>query len=168
MKKIIYYLFIAQILFYCGCSAGAEQSEFPFYAFDGDYRGKQIGLLIPVESSGVLKMFVSIDKIKPGNYNLYLHDAQSCRSQKEVLSEDIIKAQFPLLEGGDGTIRIIIISRDLTMQDLRGRSLIIHATTENMQPDQSAEHNPTEASGHILPPVGKAVACVNIPHPKKR
>ena len=139
MKKLIYCLLFAQILFYCGCSE-REQSEFPFYAFDGNRRGKQIGLLIPVENSGVLKMFVSVDKIKPGNYNLYLHeDAQSCRAPKEALSGNIVKTQFPLLDGSDGTIRVIIISRDLKMQDLRGRSLIIHETTENIQANASSE-----------------------------
>lgn len=166
MKKIIYYLFIAQILFYCGCSR-PEQSEFPFYAFDGDHRGKQIGWLIPVENSGVLKMFVSIDKIKPGYYDLYLHNNHSC-SGKASLPEDIIETKFPLLDGSDGTIRLIIISRDLTMQDLRGRSLIIHETTENMQTNTSADQNSTEASEDALSPSGKGVACVNIPHKKKR
>lgn len=167
MKKIIYCLLLAQILFYCGCSE-TEQSEFPFYAFDGDRLGKQIGLLIPVENSGVLKMFVSIDKIKPGNYNLHLHDVQSCRATKKTSSEDIIKTQFPLLEGGDGTIRTIIISRDFTMQDLRGRCLIIHETTENLHMNQSAEQNSAESSEYTHSSAGKGVACVNIPRKKKR
>ena len=167
MKKLIYCLLFAQILFYCGCSE-TEQSEFPFYAFDGNRRGKQIGLLIPVENSGVLKMFVSVDKIKPGNYNLYLHeDAQSCRAPKEALSGNIVKTQFPLLDGSDGTIRVIIISRDLKMQDLRGRSLIIHETTENIQANASSEPNSAKTPGD-LSPAGKGVACVNIPHKKKR
>ena len=167
MKKLIYCLLFAQILFYCGCSE-TEQSEFPFYAFDGNRRGKQIGLLIPVENSGVLKMFVSVDKIKPGNYNLYLHeDAQSCRAPKEALSGNIVKTQFPLLDGSDGTIRVIIISRDLKMQDLRGRSLIIQETTGNMQANDSSEQNSAKTPGD-LSPAGKGVACVNIPHKKKR
>ncbi len=168
MKKFIYCLLFAQILFYCGCSE-REQSEFPFYAFDGNRRGKQIGLLIPVENSGVLKMFVSVDKIKPGNYSLYLHeDAKSCRAPKEAISGNIVKTQFPLLDGSDGTIRVIIISRDLTMQDLRGRSLIIHETTENIQANASSEQNSAKTPGDILSPAGKGVACVNIPHKKKR
>ncbi len=167
MRKLIYFVLFIQILLYCGCSK-TEQSEFPFYAFDSNLRGKQIGLFIPVENSGVLKMFVSVDKIKPGNYNLYLHDAQSCRSPKEVHSGNIIKTQFPILDGSDGTIRVIIISRDLTMQDLRGRTLIIHETTENMQDSAPSEQGSAEISKDALVPAGKAVACVNIPHKKKR
>lgn len=165
MKRLIYCLLFASILFYCGCSE-TEKSEFPFYDIDGNNRGKQTGMLIPVENSGLLKIFVSVDTIKPGIYNLYLHNSPSCRENPPKV-EDIVETKFPLLDGRDGTIKIIIISHDLTMDDIIGRSLIIHETAPILQENLPLDEEFFDGSKTIKFPEGKAVACVSIPQQKK-
>lgn len=168
MKKLLYCLLAVQIFCLCACSPKHEQSEFPIYSFSNGKRGKQIGLLIPVENSGVLKMFVSVDKIKPGFYTFYLHDNPACQCSQDDPFADIIETKFPQLDASDGTIKMIIISPHLKMDDIRNRSLIIHDGAPEDIEENTEANSAEELKNASSLPSGQNIACVKIPQKKKR
>jgi Cu-Zn family superoxide dismutase len=154
-EKIMRFTGITLILFLCSMAAGAAESSVEVHAIDSNGIGQLLGTVTLKDTSTGIELAPALRGLPPGLHGLHIHENPACgpgdkegktlaglaagshydpdKTGKHLGPEGKgHKGDLPVLSvAPDGSATTPFKSGRLSLSDVQGRSLIIHAETDN-------------------------------------
>ena len=138
-----------------GAAGAADSLKVPMHLIDAHGVGKSIGTVTVSDTAGGVKLTVALEGLPPGQHGFHLHENPSCdaadKEGKPTPGEAAgghydpagtkahkgpggggHKGDLPkLVVDAAGTATATLDVKDVTMQDMAGRALVIHEGGDN-------------------------------------